>query len=289
MHAPTGLLSLPRELRDQIYPYLTTATWNPQSSLRIIPPPSSDGQLYFWPEHAKWQPIALLSVNRQLRSEVRDFIASQHKTGNVRLELDICVKGYVYTPTWTFLNFAFRPRDSLDLHVNLTLFSTEAFRRNDGWPRQPGQIFRALLNFLNRFIYRGPSFLDSDPPFETPGPHFIKTLSVDVTFQDYYTMDTWPETVHEVFRMLKALTMLNTAGRYIGRVEVRVIYSHGLRAVHRQAGWDVRPAGADATTPALFKEDDWARIGFFFGDAWLERQRVPRSFQSNVGETMLNS
>lgn len=287
MSQPTGLLYLPRELRDAIYTYSTIQTWNPQSALRIIPPPADDGQLYFWPEHNKWQPISLLQVNHQIRSEVLDFISQQHRSHTLRADLDIRAKGFVYNPTWSFLNFALRPRDSLDLHVNLSIFSTEAFRRNDGWPRQPGQIFRALLNFLMRFIFRGPSFLDGEPDFETPGPHFIRTLEVCVTFQDWYTLDTWPETVHEIFRMLKALSMLDTAYQYLGRIRVSSMYTRRDQDVSRQAEWDVR--SADAKTPAIFKEDDWARIGFYFGNAWLERQGLPSVCQRHVEEPVLNS
>ncbi|KAK4505262.1 hypothetical protein PRZ48_003225 [Zasmidium cellare] len=287
MSQPTTLLSLPREIRDEIYTYLTTQTWDPNSTLRVIPSPSQDGHLYFWPEHAKWQPITLLYVNHQLRSEVQDFIRQQHKTKNIRLSLDLRVKGYVYTPTWTRLNFSLRPQDSLDLHINLTILSTEAFRRNDGWPRQPGQIFRALLNFLNRFVFHGPSFLDAEPPFETPGPHFIRTLELDMSFQDYYTVDTWPETVREVCRMLKALTMLDTAHRYLGRVKVNAVYQEDLKEVTRQASWDVRPA--DATTSAVFKEEDWARIGFHFGNAWLQRERETNNIQAYRDGTMSRS
>ncbi|CAK3976811.1 Hypothetical predicted protein [Lecanosticta acicola] len=263
-----SLLSLPPELRDQILLHTLHQTWNAESTLRIIPNPDiKDGQIYFWPEDAKWNPAPLLAICKQLRHEIQGLMLSQHKASTVRFEIDLRVKGWVYTPTWTYMSFALRPRDRIDeLKVCMTIYSTEAFRRNDSWPRQPGQVFGNLLRLLNRFLFRGPSFLDRDPPAETPGPHFIKRLSVHVGFEDWYTPATWAETVYEIFSLMKALSLLDTAHQYIGSIHVTTMYSYRGEEISRDREWRVVPVDQ-----AIFKEADWARSGFHFGQHWLQK------------------
>lgn len=263
---PCRILTLPRELRDQIYMHLIEEYFAPPTRAhRTIPPPGTNGQLYLWCEHSEWKSLPLLAVSKQIRAEIQGLSAQLQRSNKMRFELDILAKGYVYTPKWTLINLALQPQSSLDLHVNLVIMSTEAFRRNDGWPRQPGHVFRTLLNFLTRLIFRGPSFLHYRPPFSTLGPHHINKLSVHVTFKDDYTRDTHAETVHEVFRMVKALTMLETASRYIGKAKVVADWTVRGQDYHRQREWDLQQCEAP------MREDEWAAMGFYFGAAWVKK------------------
>ncbi|KAF7187206.1 hypothetical protein HII31_11461 [Pseudocercospora fuligena] len=266
------LLSLPRELRDLIYLNVIEQRFErPTKTCRTIPPPGTDGQLYLWTEECTWQRLGLTSTCKQIRAETQQMTKHLAQSHRIRFELDILAKGYIYTPKWTLLNYGLQPGSPLDLHVNLRILSTEAFRRNDGWPRQPGHAFRTLLNFLSRFIFNGPSFLHHDPNFSTPGPHYIRKLSLRITFQDDYTRATHAETVHEIFRMMKALSMLDTVRQYIGTLVVTADWTVRGEDFNRQRTWDLSAACDDADS--TLKEDEWASAGFLFGKAWARKYR----------------
>ncbi|EME86130.1 uncharacterized protein MYCFIDRAFT_171933 [Pseudocercospora fijiensis CIRAD86] len=252
------LLALPRELRDLIYLNVIEQRFErPTKTCRTIPPPGTDGQLYLWTEECTGETLQLTK-----------HLARSHR---IRFELDILAKGYIYTPKWTLLNYSLQPGSPLDLHVNLRILSTEAFRRNGGWPRQPGHAFRTLLNFLSRFIFNGPSFLHHDPAFSTPGPHYIHKLSLRITFQDDYTRATHAETVHEIFRMMKALSMLDTVTQYIGNLVVTADWTVRGEDFHRERTWNLSTACHDAD--GMLDEDEWASAGFLFGKAWARKYR----------------
>lgn len=260
------LLSLPRELRDQIYSYLVESHWAPDRVLQSSSFKTIHGQLHFPSEYAKWQPFRIQYVNKQFYSEVQDFIATHRRTHGVPLALTIDIRGFMYTPTWTHLTYTLQPSDKqIDLHVTLVINTTEAFRRNDGWPRQPGQGFRSLLNILNRFMVQGPSFLDFPSAYRTPGPHFVQCLHVHVEFRDHYTMNTWAETVQEIFRCCKALSRLDIAHEYLGKVKCSSKYERRGEIVERAAEWEVQQGQWTAT------ETEWAAEGFWLGEQGLGR------------------
>ncbi|KXT04517.1 hypothetical protein AC578_8621 [Pseudocercospora eumusae] len=266
------LLTLPRELRDLIYLHVIEQRFErPTKTCRTIPPPGTDGQLYLWTEECTWQQLGLTATCKQIRAETQQMTKHLAQSRRIRFELDILAKGYIYTPKWTLLNYGLQPGSPLDLNVNLRILSTEAFRRNDGWPRQPGHAFRTLLNFLSRFIFNGPSFLHHDPTFSTPGPHYIHKLSLRITFQDDYTRATHAETVHEIFRMMKALSMLDTVRQYIGTLVVIADWTVRGEDFHRQRTWDLSAACDDADS--MLMEDEWASAGFLFGKAWARKYR----------------
>ncbi|PIB00190.1 hypothetical protein CB0940_02907 [Cercospora beticola] len=273
MASTSPLLRLPRELRDIIMlEAMTIRAPPPTRAFRTIPPPGTDGQFYLWSEHSNWQYLNLLAVNRQIRAEANDLTMQLYNAKRLRFEIDILVKGYVYTPKWTLQNLALQPGSTLDLQVNLKILSTEAFRANDGWPRQPGHIFRTLLNFLSRFLHLGPTFLNDDAPFSTPGPFFLRNLHLNVTFQDDYTRATHAETVREICRMMKALSKLDTASKYIGRIQVDASWQVQGEDFQLQREWnlDEKSKLTNGEGEEL-RESDWAALGFHFGDAWLQK------------------
>jgi hypothetical protein len=157
-------------------------------------------------------------------------------------------------------------------------------------PTPPGPIFRALVNFLSRFLYHGPAFLHHDDARPTAGSGtsaaskapdtlFIDTLTVRVSFRDPSTRATHPEAVREVFRTCKALSRLDGARRYLRKVRVEAEWVEGggeeeERGVERRrvAEWEVQgEAEGD-----LLTEDDWAAMGFYFGEAWKARYGAVR-------------
>lgn len=314
---PSPLLTLPRELRDLIMlEALTIRSPPPTRTRREIPPSGSDGQFYLWSERSNWKPLNLLAVNQQLRAEAQELTIQLQKARKIRFVMDILASGYIYTPKWTLQNLALQPQSTLDLHCNLQIRSTEAFRSNHygggntaTTTEEPGHAFKTLLNFLSRFLFLGPTFLYHDDnhgnenhenntttPFSTKGPFFIHTLSIAVTFQDHYTPATHPDTVREIFRMMKALSKLDTAGKWIGSIRVEATWREpqGGQDCRWEREWDVkkkeeerkggeeeeedREAADDLDDEVLrFREEDWAWMGLHFGEAWRKRYFPRRS------------
>ena len=133
--ADSALLRLPRELRDTILTYVVeTGNDRPLN-------PSFPGRRTFrdhiaYPERAQWSYVRLRAVSRQLRQEYHELIEVLLATGQLNAELDIMSKGYLMYPTWTYLPPCGDTSHPVDLNVTLRIFSTEAYRSNDGWPRQ---------------------------------------------------------------------------------------------------------------------------------------------------------
>lgn len=267
-----NFLSLPRELRDLIYLLSTRSHWDVSSPSRVAPKWPGPNDTSFWPENnGKWQWIRLLSVNKQVRQEVLDLINDRHKdvTGPLRAAVDLRLRGYAFTPRWSYLDYRLQRQDHLNLDVNLTITTTDAFEHDANSVRDPDNIFRSMLNLLCRFIYNGPGCLEFTPSFETPGPHFIDILSVHVCFEDDYTPATWADTTHEIFRMLKALALLDTAHHHIGKIRASTAYTYRGHNTIRKSEWDVcSPDSATVT------EVELTRMRIYFGSSWLSRNLI---------------
>ena len=207
------------------------------------------------------------------------------------------VKGYLLWPTWTYLPPYLPTERPMDLDISLRIFSTEGFRSNDGWPRQPGTAFRDLLAMLKRFLHFGPSFfvnMECPPgglpagwlpseqlayedasadikeliiePARVPSPPTedeqsdslfkINKLSVNTTFDDEYTHDTWAYTMSNIFRMLKALATSGVAGDVIKTVQVRGQDTYKGRTKVFDASWPV----AEEVNEEKVKQ--WVLMGF---------------------------
>ncbi|KAK5122751.1 hypothetical protein LTR85_003666 [Meristemomyces frigidus] len=266
-----SLLGIPRELRDQINSYLTA------HAISRKPPPSppfagkrtrgADDIMYLADQlNTRFPNIAL--VNRQLWCEVTENVFSS--TAKPSAELDLMAKGYTFYPTFTHLPSHIRRGRGLDLKVNLRIFSTEAFRSNDGWPRQAGAGFRTLLALLNNFLRYGPPLVPSRHTVEDATPFSIDTLTVNVTFHDLYTPDTWARTSSEILKVLKGVAVSGVPSPFIKNVKADVNYENriGSLSVHKE--W---PVAEHRNAGSLY---EWNRDGFWF---------LPRSSGSQVLET----
>ena len=200
-HPESGLLRLPRELRDEIYTYLSRHE-------EPLPDPSQHGGrielgYVMYPGFYKswWYP-SVIWVNRQLRREYMEMSSSlQFKS-----ELDIVPEGYLFYPTWTHIDPSITSGIPSDLNVTLRVFSTVALESHDGWPPQHGTGFRSLLRLLNEFACYGPSF-GCNAGRKIRMPVCINRLSIHIVF-DRCLWDDWVrEAAHNVFRMLKALAL----------------------------------------------------------------------------------
>ncbi|TKA24055.1 hypothetical protein B0A50_06946 [Salinomyces thailandicus] len=270
-------LGLPRELRDEITAYLT------RHHQTRTPPPSppfagkrhqGPHSLYYPLDHStptRWPNLAL--VNHQLWHELTQNDA--HTTPNhhkpLTAELDLMAKGYCFYPTWTSLPGTLRRgREPVNLTVNLRIFSTEAFRPNDGWPRQPGAGFRSLLALLNNFLLYGPAFqplvVEGDGAAQRRGEenldrgyYCVNVLTVSTTFHDLYTPDTWPATSQEIRKRLREVALSGLPDPWVQKVRVVVGFeSRGGRAVRVKEEWPIAERVDER------RREEWRRAGFCF-------------------------
>lgn len=277
-----GLLSLPRELRDQIYGYLLDAYRKVPIS-PLFPGPrrfrrGKDGTLrdisYSTPSPDTGI-IALSETSQQLHQEVLQVAHKPSRLDNLNAELDIMVKGYIMWPTWTTLPLLTSNDATLNINVNLRIFSTESFRENDGWPRQPGAAFRSLLTLLCQFIYNGASFKPppSKPNMEPEKRHRrINTLSIHVSFFDLYTPDTWLDTRTEIERTLRALAVMGQIQTCVREIRaffdgVSIEGDDSLQRVPESRRYTVREGSREFV-------QKWNESGFCFGREWATFDEV---------------
>ena len=252
------LLQLPRELRDDLYTYFLHARKPPP------PNPSFPGSR-IWrddiahPGHySSWRWPNLVWVNRQIRNEYFELVEELSKSHQHKAELDIMSKGYVLYPTWVYLPPDLPGEHPFDLTVYLRIFSTEAYRCNDGWPRQPGSGFRCLLRLLNQLVHHGPSFGHHLELLRGRWLFAINRLSVHISFHDDYTPATWPETAHQIFRMLKALAVDGMAKDVIRTIHAHTEYQengNGKLVIYDRE-WEVSSSYNED------KASEWRETGF---------------------------
>lgn len=263
-------LNLPREIRDHVLDYVL----NDPNDLPLRPPIPGERKRCkindsHYPPYRSFRYPSCVWTCRQLRHECFDLASRQAKCGRITGKLDIIVKGYLLFPTWIYLPPALPRETPFDLKVNLRIFSTEAFRSNDGWPRQPGAAFRDLLWILNNLLHNGPS-LESNQDTEN-GLYRINKLSVHITFHDDYTPDTFPETAHNILRMLKQLAAVGLTSNIVKTVKAHVEYNTRGKNHKYDGEWNT-PEQCD---PAKVQEGN--NMGFFCPAQIYSRSRYPTS------------
>ena len=161
-------------------------------------------------------------------------------------QLDLMAKGFLYYPTWLRLPLL-RRGEPFDLMVDLRIYSTESFRSNDSWPRQPGAGFRSMFAMLNNLLRNGPSLASSPRIPEssrevdtTQEPYMIDTLLIQVSFHDPYTPATWPNTADEIVHHLYRLASTALPWPYIKHVRVGIEF--GETAEEVEVEWRMQRA-----------------------------------------------
>jgi len=259
------LLTLPDELKYRIY----TLLLDDRASVPAGPylgdhQQSFRGDIKYPTTYSSWRWPPLVWVSRQARNELMDHAGDRSLKRQTRAELDIMANGYTFFPTWISLPPDLPGEVPFDLDVTLRVFSGEAFRSNDGWPRQPGAGFRSLLTLLNQLVHEGPSFGHHFEILAGKNTWTINNLSVNVTFPDKYTQATAPETSRAIFGAMKALATDGIADGIIGTIHLNSTYTdttsstadHQPKEVTWARTYPVNPKPMDITI------EQWRDQGF---------------------------
>lgn len=267
----TTLLTLPRELRNEIYSYLleTFPLELPVDLFNSLRRKWRDGPdgvvrdiLYPIPG-PKAASLSLLLCNRQIAAEIREAAEQRYKSKRLTTELDICVRGYIVSPTWTFLVMPVPDEATLDVKVELRIVSTEGLARNDGWPRQPGVIFRSLLTLLDQFVHNGPLFVArEDQASDCRSHRTIDNLLIIISFCDNYTQATHARTKGEIVHMLGRLARRGDMRQYVRKITARWWWPE--KEVYDERFWDVLDE-FEADLHNSYSAEQWDEAGFYFG------------------------
>lgn len=301
------ILHLPREIRDEIYFYLLDEYVDPPRYPMLAGNRTFNNEGQHRDGGARLNSIRypgdappinypnLLKTNRQIRSEVLDLINQRLGSESLTAELDIMFKGYQSWPTWSRFPMFVRPsalahssderQPSLNVTVSMRIFSTEGFKSNDGWPRQPGTNFRDLLMLLRQFLQYGPSFgqvvenengvagRNSRVRREDEGQgggvgqvYKINILTVNVSFEDIYTPATHPETVHQIFKALKEVAESGVFVRSIKTVRARAKFLKDGELVEWENQW---PMNESQVFEIVYR---WHGIGLMVTETVGDRQ-----------------
>ncbi|KAL8718566.1 MAG: hypothetical protein Q9225_004313 [Loekoesia sp. 1 TL-2023] len=189
IHGQFHLLSLPPEVRDQIYDAILDLDAPPTDPKYVGYKQIEKGftcRLHLPTRAPQASSATLLSCNRQLHNELSQAISrracSASKTG-LTYSLDLLVEGadrrkdeYEHlSPTWTKMP-ALPIKYAKSIHVN---FKVQNYPGLIFWGAGgPGQTTQSLMNLLSRFFAYGPTF-DEDSTIPTP-PDFVEELIIEV-------------------------------------------------------------------------------------------------------------
>ena len=227
--SPT-LLSIPREIRDQIYiAFLQLPDLPPKSPTSVeerIAMPQNGGRdkciFIRSPRHPVPACDSLLECNKQIRNEVLDILRS----GSTDLDyaLDIMSKGDRLWPTWTL--FPCLPTRIANLNVHLRIFQNKSYGGTFWGDGGPGSIFTPLFQLLNGFFHHGPGF--SYKKQTIPDVH-VKMLRLTISHaveQDQGEAAPPPKVWKRVFHsVVSNLYMVAHAGALTGKVDKLMVLS----------------------------------------------------------------
>ncbi|KAL8848851.1 MAG: hypothetical protein Q9221_006147 [Calogaya cf. arnoldii] len=284
-----ALLTIPREVRDEIYSLLLDSSDDPplspnEAGLRYEEVthdrPLRNRRVYYPPPTTCKGPTSALSqCNRQLRHEIVDFITKTHLTKGGTCELDVMVKGCMLWPTWTKLLHSVVRMEHLE--VNLRLFN---FRDGGGvfWgDGGPGSIFVVLFRLLNRLLHHGPRFLYSDGDNQSLE---LQTLTLNV-LPGYGEVlspdDAWfkdeEDPVAACNEHLEPTykSVYHYISWQLDRVVRQGLLSDKVRTLKVCYNDRVKMYVMDDITPSATPPDEWTRWGFVWGID--ERMKVDKS------------
>lgn len=256
-----GFFGLPVELKQQIYCLvLDSDRVEPPSAPYLGDHQSSPGEIKYPAHYKSWRWPLAHWASRTFRNDLLDIAEDRLGKRQVKAELDIMVNGFVFFPTWLYLPPDLPGDKPFDLDVSLRIFSGEAFRSNDSWPRQPGSGFRVLLKLLNQLVHEGPSFGQHFEILAGKATWVINTLRINVTFHDSYTPATHEETSHEIFRMLKTLATSGLPHKVVKTIVAHASYDSPSGFNDGKVQWDsFWPVAAQVNDTQV---QQWRQMGF---------------------------
>lgn len=243
-NADSPFLRLPRELRDQIYthflsPHRPAPPSPPFAGPRIyrLSPSNDPLKDIAYPLTLPPSPLhALLRTSRATRADILS-LASHRNASHASLpaSLDLMANSYTLYPLWTSLPALPSRHTSLDVTVDIRVFTPEAFGPH-------GTAFRVLLTLLGQLFCAGPGFATSAPGPAAEPEWAVGTLALVLRNFDIYTPRAFGPAVREVVRGCEGLVEGRVLEGRVGRVRVVVEDPEGrVEGLEgREWEWEIR-------------------------------------------------
>ena len=201
------ILSLPRELRDEIYKWgllddlASAKSRTLQRERKRVSHSATDPETYYgeesvrYPEHTSLPPTyPLLQTSRQLRAELLDSVK---RMGPLRYKIDLANRDDqdVLYPTWISVPMFSKTVDVLDVEVRVRSGKTSSVCSvvGDDGIEYEGDVYSAGLVLLQRFLERGVYFLSKKKAKKIK----VGLLAVNINTHEYVNEESLVETLEE--------------------------------------------------------------------------------------------
>ncbi|CAD6588407.1 MAG: hypothetical protein ASARMPREDX12_003406 [Alectoria sarmentosa] len=165
-----NLLTLPLEIRDEIYLAVLQSPSEPPPSPKNVGPRFAGygsepewQKCVFYPTniYPRYACQSLQGCNRQMNSEVREVLA-RHDTSErgMDFKLDLMIQDCRIWPTWTLLPGPITHIRNLEVEMRMFDNCRGSQFGGDGGP---GAIFRPLFHLLSGLFHHGPQFVYKGP------------------------------------------------------------------------------------------------------------------------------
>ena len=176
--ATHNLLTLPREIRDEIYLIVLQSSSEPPETPQNAGPrfagfgsePERQKSVFYPTDvYPRYACQSLQACNHQTNTELREILArlDTSKQG-LDFKLDLMIQGCDIWPTWTLFPGPISHIRNLEVEVRIFGGCRGGQFGGDGGP---GEIFRPLFHLLSSLFHHGPQFVNKG--------HFERQLHVD--------------------------------------------------------------------------------------------------------------
>ena len=225
----SALLTLPRELRDEIYLNVFRAQREPPESIHEVLKDRPNRQVEAGRATLQYEdkPVAiasagLLGVNRQIATEVRKLLSAH----DLPCALDVHANWRHVYPTW--LALPTHPRLIQDVRVVFHVASHTNIRLPGVWNGNAGigHITQGLLELLARFIAHGPLLEARGRNGESGKPSHLRTITIEYMPEpeEEPTYSWWEPSDAKVLEVAKTLPAtpqedhVLTLASYLGQI-----------------------------------------------------------------------
>ncbi|KAI4181795.1 MAG: hypothetical protein L6R41_006398 [Letrouitia leprolyta] len=277
MSSKHSLLTLPSEIRNQIYILVHDASAAPPKSpadagpryLEAVKGFGRRSVLYPIPSIRNESILALSLCSRQLKQELHEIISNPSNIKNTTHELDLMLQGCRIWPTWT--NLSYPVAEMEHLKVNLRLFDVKSGGGLFWGCGGPGLTFVVLFRAMNRLLHHGPHFLYSR---KTMSPMKIGTFTLNV-LHGYGTTPTPtdnmfkshddPELKCKDFIVLEQSRIYDHIRSHLQQVVASGLLTGKIQTVQICDGEGIKALSTVGITPSNEPTDEWLDYGFIWG------------------------
>ena len=164
------LLSIPREIRDEIYLALLQSPSEPPPCPEYAgprfagfgsEPERGNGVFYPTDVYPRYACQSLQACNHQMNTEVREALAHHDTSGRgLDFKLDLMIQNRHIWPTWTLFPGPITHIRNLEVEMRIFDGCQAVQFGGDGGP---GAIFRPLFHLLSGLFHHGPQFVYMGP------------------------------------------------------------------------------------------------------------------------------